>query len=281
MQSPAVVEYAPLTVVRAATPGFVCAVRVHSGAVVDAGQIIALLENQEISAQLADLQLALQQSDLKVRMYCQEEQFGKSQVERANQEAIEKKIAETRGRLAALTVRAPVRGRVFARDIESLAGRYLQAGDEIATVGAEDAKELLVAVCQDDVDLFLSHLGRTVDVRMRSGIGERLSAPLVKVNPCGSAELPHPALAAPVGGPLAVKAKPETEPSSEHRGEAYELLAPTFLVKAELQPEQSVRLHAGQLTTVAFQSSSETVAFRIFRLASAWMQRQMAARQTK
>ena len=244
-----------------------------------AGQIMAVLENREISTQLAELQLEFQQSALKGRMYYQEQQFGKSQVERANQESLEKKIAETRDRIAGLTVRAPLRGHVFARDIESLAGRYLESGSEIAIVGAEDTKELLIAVCQDDLDQFLAHLGQTVDVRMRSGIGEKFSARLVKANPCGCTELPHPAFAAPVGGPLAVRTKPESQHSSEDGGVEYELLAPSFLVKAQLNPEQSLRLHSGQLTTVTFRSSSETVAMRIFRLVRAWMQKQMAARQ--
>ncbi|MHB1036482.1 MAG: efflux RND transporter periplasmic adaptor subunit [Pirellulales bacterium] len=281
VRSPAVVEYSPLTVVRAATPGFVREICVHSGDVVETGQRIAILENRELSTQLADLQLEYRQSVLKERMFHQDEQLGKCQVERANQDAIEKKIAETRDCIAALTVRAPVRGHVFARDIESLAGRYLEAGNEIAIVGAEHTKELLIAVRQDDLDLFLSHLGQRVDVHVRSGIAGPLSARLVKANPCGSTELPHPALAAPVGGPLAVRFKAESQQSSARRGEEYELLVPSFLVKAELQPEQSLRVHAGQRVTVTFPSSAETLAMRILRSSQAWIRGQMAARQAK
>ena len=216
-------------------------------------------------------------------MYCQEEQFGKSQVERANQEAIEKKIAETRGRLAALHGARHRCGAVSSRG-HRVAGRPLPAGWRRNRHGRQQG-------CQGTPRCRLPGRRRPVSVafgsdrRCSHAVRHRREAlgtgTLRQGESLRERQLPHPALAAPVGGPLAVKAKPETEPSSEHRGEAYELLAPTFLVKAELQPEQSVRLHAGQLTTVAFQSSSETVAFRIFRLASAWMQRQMAARQTK
>ena len=51
-------------------------------------------------------------------------------------------------------------GRVYARNLDALRGRYLQAGDEIAVLGSEEAKELLVAVPQDDVAAFWKHLGR-------------------------------------------------------------------------------------------------------------------------
>jgi putative peptide zinc metalloprotease protein len=281
VHAPAVVEYAPLTIIRNTSPGFVREIRVSSGDLVETGQIIAILENQELSAELADIQLAFEQSALKGRMYYQEEQLGKYQVERANQEALEKRMAEIQNCIETLTVRAPVRGHVFSRNLESLEGCYLQAGNEIAIIGDEKAKELLIAVSQDDVDLFLAHLGKTVDVHMRAGAGEWFFARLVKVSPCGSAELPHPAFAAPAGGPLSVRIKSESQNRSERSGENYELLTPTFLVKAELQTEQSTVVHAGQVATVKFQSPGETVGGRIFKSAQNWIQQQMATRQSK
>jgi putative peptide zinc metalloprotease protein len=281
VHAPAVVDYAPLTVIRASSPGFVREIRVCNGDLVGTGQIIAILENRELSAELADIQLAFEQSVLKGRMYYQEEQLGKCQVERANQEALQKRMAEIQNRIETLTVRAPVKGRIFSRNLESLLGCYLQAGNEIAIVGDEKAKELLIAVCQDDVDLFLSQIGKTVDVHTWVGAGEWFSARLIKVSPCGSAELPHPAFAATVGGPLTVRMKPESQNRSEHTGDKYELLTPTFLVKAELQTEQSTLVHAGQVATVKFRSPGETVGGRIFKSAQNWIQRQIAARQAK
>ncbi len=281
VKAPAVVEYSPLTVIRAATPGFVREIRVRSGDVVEPGQVIAVLENEELLAELADLQLAFQQSVLRERTCHLEAQLGKSQAERANQEALEKKIAEMRDRIAGLTVRTPVGGHAFEPDIDSLEGRYLQTGGVIAFVGTEQTKELLIAVDQDDIDLFLCQLGRAVDVRTRLSGGTWLAARLTQAEPRGSVELPHPAFAAPVGGPLAVRPNRESQRSSENEGGNYELLTPVFLVKAELPPEQSLQLHAGQLATVTFRSPTETVASRIVSRTQAWIQRQIAAGRAK
>ena len=55
VDAPAVVEYAPLTVIRAATPGFVPQIQVASGQQVKAGQGIAVLQNKELEADLSDL----------------------------------------------------------------------------------------------------------------------------------------------------------------------------------------------------------------------------------
>ena len=123
------------------------------------GQPIAVLRNDELKAELADLELACNESLVKNRMLIQTQELAKLQVEAADRTAIEKKIAELKRRVALLTVRAAVAGRVYARNLDALRGRYLQAGDEIAVLGNDEAKELLVAVPQDDVELFEKHLG--------------------------------------------------------------------------------------------------------------------------
>lgn len=279
VQSPAVIEYSPLTIIRATAPGFVREIRVRSGDLVEAGQVIAVLENRELAAELADLELALQQSLLKGRMYRKDEQLAKCEVEQGNRIAIEKRLKELRERIANLTVRTPVGGRVCGDDVQSLTGRYLPLGGEIAAIGGEKTKELLIAVEQDDVDMFLACIGQMIGVRTRPGNREALQARLTKVDPSGSMELPHPAMAAPVGGPLAVKTKPASEHDSDKKKKGFELLNPVFLAKAELPPEESQRVHAGQLAFISFRSPTDTVAGRLVKSVQRWMQRKMDQRR--
>ncbi len=66
--APAVVEYAPLSIVRASAPGFVEEILVASGDAVVPGQPIAVLRNDELKAELADLELARDESLVKSRM---------------------------------------------------------------------------------------------------------------------------------------------------------------------------------------------------------------------
>jgi putative peptide zinc metalloprotease protein len=270
--APAVVEYAPLSIVRASTPGFVEEVLVASGDAVVAGQPIVVLRNDELEAELADLELAQSESLVRSCVLIQAQEPAKLQVEAADRAAIEKKIAELKPRVASLTVRAAVAGRLYARDFAALRGRYLQPGEEIAVLGSEEAKELLVAVPQDDVDLFADHLGLGV-VRARTASGDCVAARLTSIGPRGGSELPHAALSAAVGGPLPVKPAARTEGTTEKPGPKCELVAPVFQGKAALTADDSRRLHAGQLTTVSFRTKEETIAIRIYRNVQRWMGR--------
>ena len=270
--APAVVEYAPLSIVRASAPGFVERILVASGDAVVPGQPIAVLGNDELESELADLELAHRESLVKSRMLLQAQELAKLQVEAADRAAIEKKLAELKTRVAALVVRAAVAGRVYARNLDALRGRYLQAGDEIAVLGSEDAKELLVAVPQDDVDLFAKHLS-VANVCARTASGHSLTARLTSIDPRGSNELPHAALSAAVGGPLAVKPAARTEETSKKQDLRYELTSPVFQGKAALSADESRRLHAGQLTTLSFHTEEETVAMRIYRGLERWINR--------
>ena len=270
--APAVVEYAPLSIVRASAPGFVEKILVASGDAVVPGQPIAVLRSDELMAELADLELSYNESLVKSRMLIQAHELAKLQVEAADRAAIEKKIAELKTRVASLVVRSAVAGRVYARNIDALRGRYLQAGDEIAVLGSEEAKELLVAVPQDDVELFGNHLA-VGKVHARTASGDYVVARLTSIDPRGSSELPHAALSAIVGGPLAVKPTARTEEAAQKLDLKYELISPVFLGKAALTADESRRLCAGQLATVSFRTEEETIATRIYRSVERWIGR--------
>ena len=274
--APAVVEYAPLSIVRASAPGFVAEILVASGDAVVPGQPIAVLRNDELEAELADLELARGESLVKSRMLIQARELAKLEVESADRAAIEKKIAELRTRVASLTVRAAAAGRIYARNLDALRGRYLQAGDELAVLGSEEAKELLVAVPQDDVALFGNHLGFG-DIHARTAAGDYVAARLTSLDPRGSSELPHAALSATVGGPLAVKPTARSEESAEKPEHKCELISPVFQGKAALTADDSRRLCAGQLVAVSFRTEEETIAMRIYRGVKRWIGRILQA----
>ncbi len=270
--APAVVEYSPLNIVRASTPGYVEKILVASGDAVVMGQPIAVLRNDELNAELADLELASDQSLAKSRMFAQAQELAKLQVENADREALEKKIAQLRSRITSLTLRASAGGRIHGRQLDALGGRYLQTGDEIAVIGSEEAKELLVAVSQDDVELFGHRLSHG-DVRVRTSSGDRVSARLSSIDPRGSSELPHAALSVVVGGPLAVKPIRRTLDAGDKPDRKYELVSPVFQAKVALSADEGRRLHAGQLVTVSFRAEEENVATRFYRILQRWMAR--------
>ncbi len=270
--APAVVEYAPLNIVRASAPGFVEEILVASGDAVVPGQPIAVLRNDELNSELGDLELARDESLVKSRMLLQAQELAKLQVEAVDRVATTKKITELKIRVASLTVRAAVAGRVYARNLNTLRGRYLQAGDEIAVLGNEQAKELLIAVPQDDIAFFASHL-RLGEVHARTASGDYVAARLTSIDPRGSSELPHAALSATVGGPLAVKPAARTEETAEKLEHKCELISPVFQAKAALTADESQRLCAGQLATVSFRTEEQTIAMRIYCHLERWVGR--------
>ncbi|HWL75210.1 MAG TPA: biotin/lipoyl-binding protein, partial [Burkholderiaceae bacterium] len=71
VQVPAVVEYSPLSVVRTTSPGFVEQVLVRSGDLVEQGQVIATLRNDDLQLELGELQLAREQSLVYGRIHAQ------------------------------------------------------------------------------------------------------------------------------------------------------------------------------------------------------------------
>ena len=286
--APAVVEYAPLSVVRASAPGFVEEILIASGDLVEPGQPIIVLRNDELQSELADLELAQSESLVKGRMLLQAQDLARLQVETADRAAIDKKISELKSRVASLTVRAAAAGRVYARNLDSLQGRYLQAGEEIAVLGREEAKELLVAVPQDDVERFADHLGTSAEatvafrgakgdslgtIRARTASGDTLVARLTSIDPRGSSELMHAALSAAAGGPLVVKPAVRSEETAENRENKCELISPVFQGKAALTADDSLRLSAGQLVTVSFRTQEEPIAMRIYRSLKRWIER--------
>ena len=147
-------------------------------------------------------------------------------------------------------------------------------------LGREEAKELLVAVPQDDVERFADHLdqsncrlrGATVSSR-RTASGDTLVARLTSIDPRGSSELMHAALSAAAGGPLVVKPAVRSEETAENRENKCELISPVFQGKAALTADDSLRLSAGQLVTVSFRTQEEPIAMRIYRSLKRWIER--------
>jgi putative peptide zinc metalloprotease protein len=270
LQAPAVVEYSPLTVVRAASPGFVSDVRVHGGQLVENGQILAVLQNEELELELADLNLALEQSEVKSRIYEHERRMAAWQAEAKTVESLQKKCLEKQVQVDKLTVRAPASGRVISRDPETLLGVYLEPGDEIISIGNEIHKELQIAISQDDLIPFKTAVGRSLQVRLPGG--RVFPAPLLRISPRASLQCFHSALSAVNGGPLAVKAnKSDADERDFDSDNNHELLAPHLVGTVELTDGQSLQLKAGQVGIASLCSHREALGAHLYRSVARWI----------
>jgi putative peptide zinc metalloprotease protein len=268
-----IVEYSPPTIVRSASPGFVREVKVHDGETVQAGAVIAVLENEELKVQLASIRNQIEQSRLQQRIHRQAEETAKEQGEVAKNQSLQDKEREIRQQVEGLIVRAPVAGQIVARNLDSLMGRYLSVGDEILVIGNEKSKEVILAAAQNDISSFISQRGETVRVRVSGDEDNSFTSHLTKIDPRASTRLPHAALGADAGGPLPITSKRESPDSKKVESV---LIDPCFSGTVLLDEAESLHLHAGQRVTVLFNSSEQSWAGSLVMRVRNWIDDRLA-----
>ena len=114
-------------------------------------------------------------------------------------------------------------------------------------------KELLVSVGERDMQAYQAAASRArpIPVRLRGGT-HLLSVP-APLQPRARRQLPHPALAASVGGPLAVEPAPESD-------DPMRLVEPQLQSVVPLDPATSAEIRAGQIGTITISDNRSLVA---------------------
>ena len=228
--APGVVEYAPLSVVRADGAGFVNRVLVQEGDVVSAGQPLVELRNEELERDLHDLELAIEQSRLRERLAVEQHDTAASQIEQQQRDALQRRLAERQRQVERLVVQAPSDGVIIGRELAALTGSFVSEGKELLSVGDPTRREFLAAIRQEDLPEAQSQLSLPVSIQLR-GRGE-LAGEMRRVQPRASTRPEHLCLCAPFGGPLAVQTR--VDEHGDRRTEGFELLEPHFWIAISL-----------------------------------------------
>ena len=266
-RAPAMVEYAPLAVVRAASSGFVREIDVQVGQAVERGQVLVVLENEPLRLEVSELRIRVRQSKSRVRALRYEAKTADSQAEGEQLASLERRLREKEEQLEALTLRAPVAGALVSRDLESLRGTYLKRGAEVLVIGSQDRKELNISIAQEDIEVFSDHLQQALSVRIRGVPG--FAASLTEVSPRARREPSSQGFCAPLGGALPVRV---LNPVATHTDAQprYELLSPRFDGNLSLSHEQSLSLLAGQRGFVALRANNRSIADHLLSRLRHW-----------
>lgn len=256
---PAIVEFAPGTVLRAEAPGFVRAIHVADGEAVRAGQLLFELENDELDERARYLASACDEARARLRRWAPKrlrDRAARVEYEVAASElrVWEGRLAEAERQQQALRITAPTAGRVLRRNLDALVGTYLAVGDEIAVVGDPGAKQLSVLLPVADADALNPTATHSVTVTV-AGLGT-WPARIERVEPRASRELPDPSLAASHGGEVAVR---RTKDGGE------ESLAPARVAIVPLDSLSSSRFWVGQHATVRLARPLATFPQRVAR----------------
>jgi putative peptide zinc metalloprotease protein len=261
LTAPAIVEYAPLTILRAKAAGFVTAVHVEDGQTVEAGQLLLELTNDELLSELKTMEVGAQQSRLKSRLHYLQGELSKQQAELASADSFERRANEVREQLRGLQVCAPFAAKIVSRGSSSLLNTYVEQGAALVSLGTSDEKELLVSVAAKDQDEFRSQVDQPIDVYREFSGAPTAVGSLAQVQPRLSQHLPHAALGADQGGQVVVQ--PATEPHDESNESPYISLQPRSIAKVALDSQTAGRLSAGERVTVGLRHSSQTWGRRI------------------
>jgi putative peptide zinc metalloprotease protein len=137
---------------RAHTPGFADRILVRDGERVRAGQTLVACVDRDLDADIAKKRADLTAIERTIAQTLVVSQTERRQYE-LQREAVRAQLEILVAHRDALTIRAPFDGQVVAPLIHELAGKYLQKGEEIATVVQFDPLVVRATLPQDEAGL--------------------------------------------------------------------------------------------------------------------------------
>ncbi len=227
--SEAILEPRQRQVLRAEYDGFVTEIRSADEQFVKAGEVILVMENPQLTAQIKRLEANLSAAKLRRQLAIATDQTQRL-IEEEQIAALEEQLSILRKREQDLIVRAPFDGRLISPRIHELPGVFMKRGQEFAIVATIEQLEARAVIDQKDSH-FVEELrkraaavradefDRETEIRLASNVGQILHpvGPPIAV-PASQRQLPHPSLGAAGGGDMIVDprdengVRPVTEP---------------------------------------------------------------------
>ena len=203
----AVIEPLERDYVRVTSPGFVDRVLVADGQEVESGQALVRLSDPRQDAAVEKLRAQVRQAEIEV---------GQAQVDNPAQygtslerlELYRSYLADEERKQAELVIRSPRAGRLISPNLDQLAGRFLQTGEQLATVDVRDTMVARATFGQSDAQLLMSEgaLSRPRDTELRlvsDPAADPIYAISTELSPASTTDVRHPSLMYAGGGELA------------------------------------------------------------------------------
>jgi putative peptide zinc metalloprotease protein len=229
--------------VRAGTSCFLREFVTDPDAVVSTGQELILCE---------DPLLALREDMLEARLRELEALYAGQRLDdrvaagitREEIEAIEADLADVTERIAALSIRAPIGGRLVLPESKDLKERFVDQGQILGYVVEQVPMKVRVAVRQDDVGLIRDRMGE-VRVQLADRLGTSIPAAVLRQVPGGTNVLPSAVLGKSGGGKLDIDPRDPDQRRTFTRVFEYVLELPADLPRSPAGTRAYVRFGHG------------------------------------
>ena len=247
VSAPVVVDYDPLTIMRAKSSGFASKIHVVSGQHVKEGDLLVSLENPELELELKSLMIDIRISKLRSQSLLTRERLGELVLEQENLLSMEQRRRELTDQLANLQIIASHSGVILNADLTSDQGKYFQPGDEILSIGNKTEVHAIALTRQQDIKWIEKNPDYDVELRIWGRSENALITGQIKhVNPRARDDLPHEAFAATAGGPLAVVPREQVEESNDSEEGDMKLTQPRVPMEIALSDSDRRDLLPGQ-----------------------------------
>lgn len=270
--APGIVEYRDVEHVRSLTGGFIREILVADGQTVVAGDLLLIIDNPEVSNLYHDLYLAIEQAEIKHQIAVDRHEASAAQIAQGEIRALREQFSEAKHRYEALEVTAPVTGTISRRGLHQALGTYVQAGEQLLSMGNEASKELIVSIDQRDFDSVTPRIDSPV--RIRLGTHPVVIGRLERVEPRASKQLIHPSLAAIEGGPLEVVALPHAQADANSDSE---LTEPRFRAVVSLPANHTSSIFCGQRANATIGTRSESIGVTVYQSIADWMKDKLSS----
>lgn len=249
--SPGIVQFRQPWTIHAEAEGLLSEVPVAAGQKVNAGDILARLENDQLQLSYKLKLLEAQASREKIQYKQSRGELAEAQAEQAKLYSLEEQVRQLGEKVSRLTIRAPHGGTLASLPVQREIGRQISQGELICVLADTEQLDVKISLAQRDLYKAQKIIGKPASGRLVTGV--KLTGKMDSVDPKGSKYLMEPLLAACYAGPLCiVNSTPGTG-----KDNSFQLLQPRFDAKLELPATEGFA--PGQMAWVRLSEQRQSI----------------------
>lgn len=253
---PVMVQYRDEQIVRAPAAGFLTEVKVHSGQWVNQGDLLLVIQDDDLTLRRDQMKDELDLASSKERQLSNRGELGAAEAQNETIRSLKDSLAELEESIVQLHATASRSGIVVSLDPERQIGRHVQRGEVLLRIANPSDKELLVVFPEAEWSGYSRTFSQGNELTARLRGGYRVNVKPLPARPRFSDRLPNPSFAGSGGGDIPVIPDPDTD-------DGFRAAFPVGEAVAALSPIDSKLVLSGQRGRL-YLNDTRTIAQRIW-----------------